>query len=135
MFKATQVLCIFMLIAVPLNTRADAEARTIAYYGVGSDSCAKLVQEFRTNGPRGFMVHKGRRYNNMSDTYQEWMSGYFTAYNVFNSRNGDFVAHAADVHELMEWVHVYCQQHPTDTVIKAANGLIIYMSQRAADKR
>lgn len=104
----------------------DHQFDLVMNYGLGLTSCGELVQAFRDDSPNMAFSAHGRLYPTMPQTYQEWLAGFITAYNIYASKTGD-VGRGIDIHGMMEWVRSYCQENPTDFVTTAASKLVIFM--------
>ncbi|WP_446807949.1 hypothetical protein ACH50O_11580 [Methylomonas sp. 2BW1-5-20] len=104
--------------------------KIISFYGTGADSCGALVLEFKENSPRDMLKYKGTTYSTKANVYAQWLSGYLSAYNLFVSKTGDVNSASHDIWGPLEWIHQYCKQNPTDTVIRATGSLILFLSQQ-----
>jgi hypothetical protein len=113
--------CVVVVLA-SIAYQVAAEDR-IAIYGVGNDSCGKLVQAYRGDHPTIAYQNKGRILHPESKIYSEWLYGYFSAYNEYASKTGDFTG-GVDGQGLSEWVRSYCEKNPTHRVERAASECI-----------
>jgi hypothetical protein len=101
----------------------------MAISGAGADSCGALVLEFKENSPRDMIRYNGATYSTKANVYAEWLSGYFSAYNLFVSKTGNVNSASHDIWGPLEWIHQYCKQNPTDTVMRATGSLILFLTQ------
>lgn len=118
------VAVVFVGISSP-STAAD----TIAIYGVGSDSCGALVQAYREGPPSVGVQSKGRIFSAKSNLYAQWLSGFYSAYNGFVTKTGDFSG-GVDMQGLSEWVRSYCEKNPTHLVFRAASESTSVISEK-----
>jgi hypothetical protein len=112
-----------------LSTAVVAEDGIILY-GVGANSCGAFVQAYR-EGPPGIGVpYKGRVFSASSNLYAQWLAGFFSSYNSFNSQNGDFSGRV-DIEGLTEWVRNYCEKNAAHLVNRAAAEAVVTLSKGA----
>ena len=111
------VLVAAVFMGVSFQTTA---ADTIRVDGVGGDSCGALVQAYREGSPSIGVQSKGRIFSAQSQLYAQWLSGFYSAYNGFVAKTGDFSG-GVDMQGLSEWVRSYCEKNPTHLVFRAAS--------------
>jgi len=121
MGRPIYVFCAIALSATSVTATADDKlART---YGLGMSSCDALVQAFRQDSPNVGLTHQGRAFPSQAHTYQQWLAGFVSSYNIYISDTGN-LGKVTDISGLMEWVHSYCQKHTTSSVMQAATKMI-----------
>lgn len=62
-----------------------------------------------------------------------WLLGFLTAFNLYGPGTSD-VSSATDSNGLVGWVNTYCQQHPLDKMVTAAQALVVELGQQSADQ-
>jgi len=105
------------LLSLPIAATADDKQSMV--YGLGMSSCGSLVQAFRQDSPNAVLNYQGRQFPTIAHTYQQWLGGFVSSYNLYTSQTGK-LGHGTDIHGLMEWVHAYCKKNTTSTVTQAA---------------
>lgn len=121
MSRSIHALCAIALFVLPFNATADVKPTLV--YGLGMSSCGALVQAFREDSPNVGINHEGRMFPIQAHTYQQWLAGFTSSYNLYSSKAGN-LGDATDIHGLMEWVHSYCQKNTTSTVVQAATKMV-----------
>jgi len=122
---------IFTIMVLSSNCTAIANDETITFvYGEGNSSCGALVEAFRQGSPNIQLNYQGRQYPTQAHTYQAWLAGFLSAYNMHGSKSGN-VGQVTDIHGLMEWVHLYCKNNPTSSVVQASHALVQSLNSRA----
>lgn len=121
MSRSIHAVCAIALFALPFT--ATAEIKPTHVYGLGMSSCGALVQAFRQDSPNEGLNRDGRMFSTQAHTYQQWLAGFVSSYNLYSSKLGN-LGDATDIHGLMEWVHSYCKKNTTSTVAQAATEMV-----------
>lgn len=135
MFKISKIIFSLIISVTIQSSIAEAEVSNgeINIYGVGSDSCGKLLLAFKDYSPQVQLRHNGAEWGSMSNVYKEWISGYISAYNYFSSNTPD-VNNGKDIWGSIEWIHQYCKQNPTELVLEATTSLINFLKKEPTIK-
>lgn len=96
----------------------------VSFYGVGANSCGSFLSVERgdKNGVR--QRDTGRTFFPERAMYEQWLSGFVTAFNAQNLKNPSVRPVNTDTEGLMAWVKSYCEKNPTQYVWVAANALV-----------
>lgn len=114
---------VFAIVFLSVPVATIAEEKPVHIYGLGMSSCGALVQAFRQDSPNVGLNHQGRMFSTQAHTYQQWLAGFVSSYNMYASGTGS-LGRATDIHGLTEWLHSYCKKNPTSTVTQAAAEMV-----------
>ena len=115
--RTTILYCYIVIIALVIALPANADDRY--YVGVGVDSCGTWTKD-RSKDEYGFLINAA------------WVQGYLSALNVWTVIGGkNDVLHDINANALVAWVDKYCQEHPLDTIVKAATELALELDRRS----
>lgn len=106
------------------SSAARAHGPLVDVLGAGSDSCGKYVtayRDYRANGSGNEATFLAWRSAALFYQYQSWIQGYITAAAAFHRGH----IQAIDGDALVVWVNEYCQKHPLQNIVDAANRLYI----------
>jgi hypothetical protein len=104
---------VLLVAAYPAGALGDHVA---AIGGAGNDTCAAWVQD-RSAGSESARQASQRRL--------EWVSGFFSAINVFDEPSGSLHGGIDDRDGMVGWIDNYCRAHPNDPVWLAAADLVL----------
>ena len=123
-------IAVLFIIGVRMSVCTGAEDEKLVHtYGVGMTSCGTLIQSFRDDSPNRALNYDGKSFPTQAHTYQEWLAGFVTAYNMYTSESGN-LGSGIDISGLTEWIHSYCEKNPTNSVIQAASSMVVSLERK-----
>ncbi len=109
---------ILFILAIALPCLAQAKQRVV--FGVGTDSCGSMLIALEKNKPTTAIEMNGQVYFSDAATYSQWVSGYVSSHStVYGAPSKD-----TDFNGMVMWVKKYCEEHPSDMIIHAADAFI-----------
>jgi hypothetical protein len=100
----------------PLCASASDMKGDYTIVGHGGQSCGSFLS-----------AHKP---NDMKLPYLGWLSGYLTAYNVYQEDKRGDILYSTDLQGAYQWIVQYCSKHPLDDFSKATQALILDLKKR-----
>jgi hypothetical protein len=116
--KAWWMLAALIVLACP----AGAQTRMAAIGGAGRETCAAWTED------RGAASESARLAN---ERRIEWISGFFSAVNVFADSSGSLHGGIDDRDGMLAWIDNFCREHPNDPLWGAAANLVLDLRNRS----
>ena len=101
-------------IASPVGSYAADSTRSSAIGGSGRDACSAWVKDRSARSESAKQATQRRI---------EWVSGFFSAVNVFIDPSGNLHGSIDDLNGMLGWVDNYCRGHPSDPLFAVAADL------------
>ncbi|TIX50354.1 hypothetical protein [Alteraurantiacibacter aquimixticola] len=100
----------------------DGANETFNYVGFpGNDSCGNWI-EARANPQRH------------GQTLEGWLLGYITGHNAFHRGYGR-LGQSTNATGMLAWIDGYCEENPLDSLLMAANALIVELMDREGNSQ
>ena len=115
MMRACWLVAASVLLAVPANAD-DAATHAVAIGGTGRDACSAWTAD-RTATSQSAQQASQRRV--------EWVSGFFSAANMFTTSSGSLHGGIDDQDGMLGWIDDYCRKHPGDPLFAASMDLFL----------
>jgi hypothetical protein len=130
MGAAMTIRVLLALLAIVFCFQAEAKDSAMMV-GSGQASCGTWTKVQADRQPTD--AAEIMRYRTGSDvmTQIEWVRGFISAFNFYQSAKGDVTA-GTDMDGIYAWIDNYCANHPLERVDQATIALINELSQRGA---
>lgn len=116
----TTLILFALMFALMLPSICQADNKLL--YGLGNNSCSKLIEAF-SQQPHDISIKiDGTVWPSQSKAYLAWIQGYISAFNMYNEQGKNLVY--TDDDGLAAWMKKYCSDNPLDSVLIATIELI-----------
>jgi hypothetical protein len=109
------VLAASIVTAFPVCASDDPSIHKVSIGGSGANPCSAWTQD------RSGTTDAARQ---ASQSRIDWISGFFSAVNLFAEQFGSLHGGIDDRDGMIAWIDTYCQEHPTDPLFVAAGDLV-----------
>ena len=116
---------VLLAIAGPVDLHAQP-THAVAVGGTGREPCAAWTQDRNAEKEPGRQTSEGRI---------EWISGFFSAVNLFAEPSGNLHGGIDDRDGMLSWIDNYCRAHPGDPLFAAAANLVLQLRRQSASPK
>ena len=115
MKRLARIFAAWIAISFPICGHADPSIHQVAIGGSGREPCSAWTKDRIATSADARLASQSRI---------DWISGYFSAVNMFAEASGNLHGSIDDHDGMIGWIDNYCRAHPADPLFVAAADLV-----------